>query len=45
MKININDLKPEAKRGKVFFESKEGKIKIIHDDFLTTNLIEKTQLI
>ncbi len=44
MKININDLKPEAKRGKVFFESKEGRIKIIHDDFLTTNLIEKNSI-
>ena len=44
MKININDLKPEAKRGKVFFESKEGSIKIIHDDFLTTNLIEKNSI-
>jgi len=44
MKININDLKPEAKRGKVFFESKEGSIKIIHDDFLTTNLIEENSI-
>ena len=44
MKININDVKPEAKRGKVFFESKEGSIKIIHDDFLTTNLIEKNSI-
>ncbi len=33
-----------AKKGNVFFEGMEGKIKIIHDDFLTTNLIEENSV-
>jgi len=34
----------KVKEGKVFFEAMEGSIKIIHDDFLTTNLIEENSV-
>lgn len=34
----------ETKEGKIFFEAKERNIKIIHDDFLTTNLIEENSI-
>ena len=34
----------KTKEGKIFFETKEGNIKIIHDDFLTTNLIEENSI-
>ncbi|MEM3265331.1 MAG: DNA methyltransferase, partial [Thermoplasmata archaeon] len=32
------------KEVKVFFEANGGKIKVIHDDFLTTNLIKKNSV-
>ncbi len=34
----------QIKKGSVFFEAKEGKIKIIHDDFLMTNLIKENSI-
>ena len=34
----------DVKEEKVFFETREGNIRIIHDDFLTTNLIEKDSI-
>jgi site-specific DNA-methyltransferase (adenine-specific) len=41
MKTNMSYMELlKVKEGKVFFEGKEGTIKIIHDDFLTTNLIQ-----
>ncbi|MCD6407959.1 site-specific DNA-methyltransferase [bacterium] len=34
----------KTNRGKVFFETKEENIKIIHDDFLTTSLIKENSI-
>ncbi len=34
----------KLKEGKVFFETEDGRIKIIHDDFLTTDLIEENSV-
>jgi site-specific DNA-methyltransferase (adenine-specific) len=39
---NMDSLK--VKEGKIFFEAKGGNIKIINDDFLTTNLIEENSI-
>jgi|GEM_PF-6596671 len=47
METNINNVNVEIlkfKEGKVFFEAMGGSIKIIHDDFLTTNLIEENSI-
>jgi len=34
----------KTKSGKVYFSAEKGSIKIIHDDFLTTNLIEENSI-
>ncbi|MCD6512456.1 MAG: site-specific DNA-methyltransferase [Thermoplasmata archaeon] len=34
----------KTEEGKIFFETREKNIKIIHDDFLTTNLIENKSI-
>jgi len=34
----------KVKKGKIFFGARNGDIKIIHDEFLTTNLIEKNSV-
>ncbi len=39
MRTDINSMKPQkVKEEKIFFDALGGDIKIIHDDFLTTNL-------
>jgi len=42
--INVNDLLLRQNEKKIFFETEDGKIKIIHDDFITTNLIEENSI-
>jgi len=45
METNMDNMKLlKTKKGKIFFETKEENIKIIHDDFLTTNLIEENSI-
>ena len=45
MEINTDNMKLlKTKEEKIFFEAKEENIKIIHDDFLTTNLIEENSI-
>lgn len=45
MNTNIDNMEIlKAKEGKVFFEADGGNIKIIHDDFLVTNLIEENSV-
>ncbi|HEC86721.1 MAG TPA: hypothetical protein ENI49_02470, partial [Thermoplasmatales archaeon] len=42
METNMGNMELlKIKEEKVFFEAKRGDIRIIHDDFLTTNLIEE----
>jgi len=43
--IKMDDMKlSKPQKGKVFFEAIKGDIKIIHDDFLITNLIEENSI-
>ena len=45
METNMGNMELlKVKEGKVFFEAMGGNIKIIHDDFLMTNLIEENSI-
>lgn len=45
MKMNMENMELlKGKEEKIFFEVMKGEIKIIHDDFLTTNLIEENSI-
>lgn len=45
IKTNISNIEPlKNKEEKIFFSAIEGRLKIIHDDFLTTNLIEENSI-
>ncbi|MDL1955780.1 MAG: site-specific DNA-methyltransferase [Candidatus Desulfofervidus auxilii] len=44
IEANTDNMELKTKERKIFFETKEGNIKIIHDDFLTTNLIKKNSI-
>ncbi|MEM3846687.1 MAG: site-specific DNA-methyltransferase [Candidatus Parvarchaeota archaeon] len=45
METNIDNIERlNVKEGKVFFEANGGNIKIINDDFLTTNLIKESSV-